>query len=169
VTFLTDPPSDLDPSARVLSWDALADRFGRPRAGRLVFTNGVFDILHRGHVDYLARARALGDALVVGLNSDASVRRLDKGPERPLVGERDRAFLLASLRMVDAVVLFDEDTPARLIEHIVPDVLVKGGDYSIENVVGRDTVEAAGGEVRIIRFVDGFSTTSLIEKIRRGV
>ena len=157
-----------DPASKLLSWDELAERHGRPRDGRLVFTNGVFDLLHRGHVDYLARARALGDALVVGLNSDVSVRRLGKAPDRPLVSEEDRAYLLASLEVVDAVVIFDEDTPARLIDHIVPDVLVKGGDYAIDQVVGRTTVESNGGEVRILSFVDGFSTTDLVKRIRES-
>lgn len=155
------PPAD-----KVLSRDALLARFGRPRSGRLVFTNGCFDLLHPGHVTYLARARAFGDALVVGVNTDASVRRLDKAADRPLVGEDARALVLASLESVDAVTLFDEDTPAALIEALLPDVLVKGGDYTVDQVVGREAVEGAGGRVEIIPFVEGYSTTALLRRIR---
>lgn len=132
---------------------------------RVVFTNGVFDILHRGHVEYLAKARAMGDALIVGLNGDDSVRRL-KGPSRPIVGQSDRAIVLSSLAAVDYVCLFDEDTPLRLITAIVPDVLVKGADWSIDNVVGRDVVESAGGRVLTIEFLPDRSSTSIIERIR---
>ncbi len=154
------------PADKVLSRDVLLARFGRPRTGRLVFTNGCFDLLHPGHVTYLARARALGDALVVGVNTDASVRRLDKAADRPLVGEEARALVLASLESVDAVSLFDEDTPAALIEALLPDVLVKGGDYTVDQVVGREAVEGAGGRVEIIPFVEGYSTTALLRRIR---
>lgn len=157
----------IPPEEKILSRDEARLRFARPREERLVFTNGCFDILHRGHVEYLNAARALGDRLVVGLNTDASVRRL-KGPERPLVPEDDRAFVLAGLACVDAVVLFDEDTPAALIEELVPDVLVKGGDYRVEDIVGGGTVRAAGGEVVVIPFVPGRSTTSIVERIRKG-
>jgi rfaE bifunctional protein nucleotidyltransferase chain/domain len=150
---------------KILAREALLERYRRPRDGRLVFTNGCFDVLHPGHVLYLAEARALGDALVVGLNSDASVRRL-KGPGHPFVGERDRAIVLAALGAVDAVTLFTEDTPAELIEALLPDVLVKGGDYTPESVVGREAVLEAGGSVEIIPFVQGYSTTSLVERIR---
>jgi D-beta-D-heptose 7-phosphate kinase/D-beta-D-heptose 1-phosphate adenosyltransferase len=146
---------------------ALLERFGRPRTGRLVFTNGCFDLLHPGHVQYLAAARALGDALVVGVNTDASVRRLSKGSGRPFVVETDRALVVAALASVDAVCLFDEDTPRELITALLPDVLVKGGDYELSGVVGREEVEAAGGQVSIIPFVEGYSTTSLLERIRR--
>lgn len=156
-----------DPASKILTRDALVDRYGRPRAETLVFTNGCFDLLHRGHVEYLASARALGDALVVGVNTDASVRRLDKGGDRPLVGESDRALVLAALEAVDAVCLFDEDTPRELIAELLPDVLVKGGDYRPETVVGREDVEAAGGRVAIIPFVEGYSTTQLLQRIRR--
>ncbi len=131
---------------------------------RVVFTNGCFDILHAGHVKYLERARSLGDCLVLGLNTDASVRRL-KGPSRPLVAERDRALILASLRFVDYVVLFDDDTPLRLIECLRPHVLVKGADYSRERVVGHELVESWGGRVELIDFVEGRSTTKLIGNI----
>ena len=130
----------------------------------LVFTNGVFDILHRGHVEYLLKARALGDALVVGLNTDASVRRI-KGEKRPVVAERDRAFILANLLPVDYVCLFGEDTPLELITRILPDVLVKGADYKIEDIVGREAVERAGGRVATIDFVPDRSTSGIIERI----
>lgn len=153
------------PSEKVLARDQLVARFSRPRSARVVFTNGCFDLLHRGHVEYLFAARALGDCLVVGLNTDASVRRL-KGPERPLVAESDRAVVIAALECVDAVTLFDEDTPRELIAALLPDVLVKGGDYTLDRIVGREEVEAAGGEVRVLPFLDGRSTTSLIHRIR---
>lgn len=133
---------------------------------RIVFTNGCFDLLHRGHLIYLAEAAALGHRLVVGLNTDASVRRQGKGPERPVNAQDDRAFALAALAFVDAVCLFDEDTPAALIEAVRPDVLVKGGDYTIDRIVGADFVQAHGGEVHVIPFVEGYSTTGLIEKLR---
>ncbi|HVN47994.1 MAG TPA: D-glycero-beta-D-manno-heptose 1-phosphate adenylyltransferase [Bacteroidota bacterium] len=136
----------------------------RREGKRVVFTNGCFDILHRGHVDYLSKARAKGDALIVGMNTDASVQRL-KGPTRPIVEEQDRAFVLAALSVVDYVCLFDEDTPLELIKALVPDVLVKGGDWSIENIVGRDVVEAAGGTVQTIAFVPNRSTTNIVQKI----
>jgi len=131
----------------------------------VVFTNGCFDILHHGHLDLLARAAGMGNVLVLGLNTDASVKRL-KGPARPVTGEQDRAFQVASLLAVDAVSLFDEDTPAALIEAISPDVLVKGGDYTIDKIVGADYVLSHGGRVEVIPFVDGYSTTSIIERIR---
>lgn len=151
---------------KFLSRERLVERFGRPRSGELVFTNGVFDIMHRGHAVYLSRARSLGDALVVAVNTDASTRRLGKGPSRPINGESDRALLVAALECVDAVCLFDEDTPEALIEALLPDVLVKGGDYTPEQVAGRDAVERAGGRVEIMDFVDGYSTTDLIRRIR---
>jgi len=132
----------------------------------LVFTNGCFDLLHRGHVGYLQAARALGDALVVGLNTDASVRRLGKGDARPVVGEDDRAVVLGALECVDAVCLFDEDTPRDLIAELLPDVLVKGGDYDLEDVVGREEVVAAGGQVILVPFLEGYSTTDLLTRIR---
>jgi rfaE bifunctional protein nucleotidyltransferase chain/domain len=131
---------------------------------RVVFTNGCFDILHRGHVTYLAKAAGLGTKLIIGLNTDASVRRL-KGDSRPVNGERDRALLLASLLFVDAVVFFDTDTPLELICRVQPDVLVKGGDYQPEEIVGHDVVKAKGGEVITIPFVDGYSTTSLLRQL----
>ena len=150
---------------RVLSRDTLLVRFGWPRDRTVVFTNGCFDLLHPGHVEYLAQARALGDALVVGLNSDASVRRLN-GAGRPLVPEAGRAAMLAGLRSVDAVTLFDEDTPLELISALLPDVLVKGGDYDLDGIVGRDAVEKAGGDVRVLPFVEGYSTTDILTRLR---
>lgn len=140
----------------------------RMKGDRIVFTNGCFDILHRGHVEYLQEAAALGDRLVIGLNSDDSVRRLGKGDGRPFNDETSRAKVLAALRLVDAVVLFDQDTPLELITAIGPDVLVKGGDYSEDRIVGADVVKARGGEVRSLRLVEGFSTTTLAERIRKG-
>ena len=131
---------------------------------KVVFTNGCFDLLHRGHVEYLAQARALGDVLIVGLNSDSSVRRI-KGGGRPFVPQEDRAIVLASLAVVDYVVIFEEDTPYRLIQSLKPDVLVKGGDYKKEEVVGRDVVEQAGGRVVILPYVEGRSTSALIQRI----
>lgn len=153
---------------KVLGRDALVERFGPGRSETVVFTNGCFDLLHLGHVTYLERARALGDALVVGLNTDASVRRLEKGSGRPFVSEHDRARVLAALEAVDAVCLFDEDTPAELIATLVPDVLVKGADYALDDVVGRATVEAAGGRVELVELVEGRSTTELVRRIQEG-
>lgn len=143
---------------------AVADRF---RAGgrRLVFTNGVYDLLHAGHVRYLEAARAEGDALMVGVNSDRSARALDKGPGRPIVGEQDRAEVIAGLGCVDHVVIFDEPDPGRLIAAVRPMVLVKGADWALDRIVGRDTVEAAGGRVVRIPLVEGLSTTTIIERI----
>ena len=131
----------------------------------IVFTNGCFDILHRGHVEYLNDAKGLGDLLVLGLNSDLSVSRL-KGPDRPVVSEDDRAFILSQLISVDAVYVFDEDTPIPLLEVLMPDILVKGGDYSLDQVVGREVVEKNGGKVVTIPLVKGRSTTDLIGKIQ---
>lgn len=136
------------------------------QAGEVVFTNGVFDLLHPGHVDVLRGARAEGAQLIVGVNSDASVRRLNKGPERPVRSEQDRAYVLAALECVDCVVVFDEDTPAELVAALQPDVLVKGGDYRPENVAGGDTVRARGGRVVIIPLTAGHSTTATIAKLR---
>ena len=135
---------------------------------KIVFTNGVFDILHTGHVDYLSKARDLGDFLVVGLNTDSSVKRLNKGPERPINNEKSRAIVLGALECVDAILLFDEDTPYNLIKEIQPDILVKGSDYEIEKIVGYDIVTAKGGQVKTITLSQGFSTTNLINKINSG-
>ncbi len=134
-------------------------------AARVVFTNGCFDILHRGHVTYLEQARTLGDVLVLGLNSDESVRRL-KGDSRPYINAADRAFLLSRLEMVDIVTVFEEDTPLELIKQVRPDILVKGGDYTPDKVVGKEFVEQNGGKVVIIPFVRGLSTTNIVKKIK---
>ena len=137
----------------------------RQTMDKLVFTNGCFDILHAGHVDYLQNARQLGDGLLVGLNNDESVRKL-KGDSRPIVDEKARAMVLAALEAVDAVVLFKEETPGRLIDQVQPDVLVKGGDYLAEEIVGYQTVIATGGTVKVLPFLEGHSTTSIIKKIK---
>ncbi len=153
-----------DPAERVLSWEDAA-RWRRAQHGRVVFTNGVFDLLHPGHVDILLGARRQGDALVVGLNSDASVRRL-KGPERPVRSAPERGYVLAALAMVDRVVIFEQDTPLELILHLKPDVVVKGGDYTEETIVGAREVRAWGGEVVVVPLTPGQSTTSIIERLR---
>jgi rfaE bifunctional protein nucleotidyltransferase chain/domain len=136
--------------------------------GPVVFTNGVFDVLHRGHASYLAQARSLGGSLVVALNSDASARRLGKGPDRPLNNELDRAALMAALESVSLVTWFDEDTPLELITELRPDVLVKGGDYDMSKLAETQVVLAYGGRAQAIPFVDGYSTTALVKKIRQG-
>ncbi len=133
---------------------------------KIVFTNGCFDLLHKGHVTYLAEAAELGDMLVVGLNSDASVKKLGKGVNRPIQDQDSRALILASLESVGAIIIFDEDTPVELIKFVQPDVLVKGGDWKPEQIAGYDTVKAKGGEVTIIEFIPGFSTTSIEKKIK---
>lgn len=133
----------------------------------VVFTNGVFDVLHRGHATYLARARALGGSLVVALNTDASARRLGKGPDRPLNNEQDRAVIMAALESVSLVTWFDDDTPTALIGALKPDILVKGGDYDMAQLPETKVVEAYGGKALAIDFVDGYSTTALVQKIRR--
>jgi D-beta-D-heptose 7-phosphate kinase/D-beta-D-heptose 1-phosphate adenosyltransferase len=155
------------PESKVLSREEAIERFGRPRQDPVVFTNGCFDLLHRGHASYLNAAKALGASLVVGVNTDASVQRLDKGSGRPFVSEADRAYLLASLECVDAVCLFDEDTPLQLISALLPDVLVKGADYALDQVVGREAVEAAGGRVVLVPLVSGYSTSALLKRIRK--
>ena len=138
----------------------------RARGKRIVFTNGVFDILHPGHVRYLRDARALGDLLIVGVNSDRSVKALDKAPDRPINSEAERAEVLAALASVDAVVIFDEDTPHDIISALQPDILVKGADWGENAIVGRDLVEARGGRVVRIALAEGYSTTKIIERIR---
>jgi D-beta-D-heptose 7-phosphate kinase/D-beta-D-heptose 1-phosphate adenosyltransferase len=150
--------SRTDIKNHVLEW--------REAGKTIVFTNGCFDILHRGHVEYLNKARDFGDILIIGVNNDASVRQL-KGADRPLVNEDDRAYILSQLSCVDAVVLFSEETPYNLINDIKPDVLVKGGDYSVNEVVGRDVVESSGGSVQIIPLVPGRSTTGIIQKLQK--
>jgi rfaE bifunctional protein nucleotidyltransferase chain/domain len=139
----------------------------RAAGRRIVFTNGVFDLLHPGHVRYLQEARALGDLLIVGLNADQSVRR-NKGEARPITPQHERAELLAALECVDAVVIFAEDTPAAIVRLIQPDVLVKGADWPADQIVGRDTVEARGGRVVLVPVEQGYSTTSIIERIRNA-
>ena len=139
----------------------------RAAQARIVFTNGVYDLVHRGHVEYLEEARALGDRLVVGLNTDASVRRL-KGPSRPIVAQDDRAAVLRALACVDLVVLFEDDTPLRLIEAVQPDVLVKGADYAVGDIVGREVVEGRGGLVTTVPLREGLSTSAIVERIRSG-
>jgi D-beta-D-heptose 7-phosphate kinase/D-beta-D-heptose 1-phosphate adenosyltransferase len=138
----------------------------RSRGRVVVFTNGVFDILHPGHIRYLRDARALGDLLIVGMNSDRSVKALNKAPDRPINAEHERAEVLAALASVDAVVIFDEDTPHEIISAIQPDILVKGADWGEDAIVGRDIVEARGGRVVRVKIADGYSTTNLIQKVR---
>ena len=152
------------PATKVMSHDD-ARRWRETVDGTLVFTNGVFDLLHPGHVDVLVGARALGDALVVAVNADASVRRL-KGPTRPVRTEAERAYVLAALAAVDAVVVFAEDTPLEVVRLLQPDVIVKGGDYTPDTIVGADVVRARGGRVEVVPLTPGQSTTSIIEKLR---
>ena len=146
-----------------MSWEE-ARRWRQGFSGRVVFTNGVFDLLHPGHIDVLSASRARGDSLVVGINSDDSVRRL-KGPTRPVRGEADRAYVLAALECVDVVVLFGDDTPLELIETIRPDIVAKGGDYTVDTIVGAREVQSWGGEAVVIPLTPGHSTTSIIEKL----
>jgi len=155
-----------DSHAKIKSLDVLSPLIAaeKIKGKQIVFTNGCFDLLHAGHVKYLQKARSLGDLLVLGLNSDASVRRL-KGLKRPLIDQDERAHLLAALDCIDYVIIFDEDTPLALITALKPDILAKGGDYSLDGVVGRDVVEAYGGRVELVTFVDGKSTTNIIERI----
>lgn len=152
------------PADKAMSRDALR-RWRESFWGRVVFTNGVFDLLHPGHVDILNAARAAGDALVVGINSDASVRRL-KGDTRPVRAQADRAYVVASLEAVDVVTIFDEDTPLEIVRCLYPDVIVKGGDYSEESIVGAAEVRARGGSVVVVPLTPGQSTTSIIERLR---
>src|SRR5262249_14980463 len=149
----------------VLTLEQLVDRFGRQKRNgkRVVFTNGCFDLLHPGHIHSLEAARALGDALIIGLNGDESVRML-KGPGRPVIPEAERAEILASLECVDAVMIFDELTPQRAVAALLPDVLVKGGDWPGNQIVGREEVEAAGGKVVLIDVLPGYSTTEILKK-----
>ena len=153
----------------ILTLDEAILRFGpgKRNGRRVVFTNGCFDLLHPGHIGSLEQARALGDVLIVGLNSDASVRQL-KGAGRPILLERERAEILASLECVDAVVIFDALTPREVIARLLPDILVKGGDWASDQIVGREEVEAAGGSVVSIPVVAGYSTTEILRKIREG-
>jgi D-beta-D-heptose 7-phosphate kinase/D-beta-D-heptose 1-phosphate adenosyltransferase len=161
------PSSGVQGAEKILDRDRLLLRLAEWRAAgeTIVFTNGCFDLLHVGHVTLLEECRRFGSKLVLGLNADASVERL-KGPTRPLVGERERARVMAALAAVDAVVLFEEDTPLELIRAVRPDVLVKGGDYTVQTVVGHEEVLAAGGRVEIVPTVEGFSTTNLVKKLK---
>lgn len=145
-----------DLSSLIIKW--------RENNQKIVFTNGCFDLLHLGHVDYLAKAKDLGDRLIIGVNTDSSVKRL-KGEKRPLQDENSRLHILAALHSVDAVVLFDQDTPYELIKKIQPDILVKGADYKIENIVGYDIVTSRGGSVKTIEFIEGYSTTKIEQRI----
>jgi D-beta-D-heptose 7-phosphate kinase/D-beta-D-heptose 1-phosphate adenosyltransferase len=155
----------IDTSVKLRSWrDAALWR--EAREGIVVFTNGVFDLIHPGHVTLLEAARREGDALVVGVNTDASVRRMGKGPERPIIPQDARARVVAAFQAVDCVVLFDEDTPFELIQILEPDVLVKGADYSRATTVGADVVMARGGRVKHVDLADGYSTTAIVERLR---
>ena len=156
--------------AKIVSREKLVHHVTRWKfqSQKIVFTNGVFDLLHKGHVSYLAEAASLGDHLVVGLNSDSSSKQLNKGPNRPIQDQDSRALILASLHVVSLVCIFDEETPAELIKLVKPDVLVKGGDWKPEQIAGYDTVKSYGGEVLSINFVPGFSTTSIEQKIKNG-
>ena len=159
--ILTDKITDLPSLKKQLqSWQS--------EGKKVVFTNGVFDLLHIGHITYLAKAAELGDKLIIGLNADSSVKRI-KGESRPVNDQNSRAAILAALFFVDAIVVFEEDTPQQLIAALLPDVLVKGADYAIENIVGAKEVIANGGEVKTINFVDGYSSTSIINKIRKQI
>jgi|TARA_B110000459_G_scaffold56924_1_gene63936 rfaE bifunctional protein nucleotidyltransferase chain/domain len=133
---------------------------------KVVFTNGCFDVVHRGHIEVLARTADLGDKLIIGLNSDKSIQKL-KGESRPIINEQSRAILLAALSFVDAIILFSEDTPLKLISGLLPDVLAKGGDYKIETIVGHEIVQQNGGKVKLVPFLDGFSSTTIIDKIKK--
>jgi rfaE bifunctional protein nucleotidyltransferase chain/domain len=162
--------TDCSTAQKVVGWDEAGRwvKAQQTQGRRVVFTNGCFDLLHLGHVRYLERARSLGEALIVGVNTDASVRRLEKGPGRPVNPEGDRAAVLAALACVDRVVLFGEDTPLKLISALQPDILVKGGDYRPEEIVGREVVLNRGGQVHVIPFFPGYSTTALLGRIRGG-
>jgi D-beta-D-heptose 7-phosphate kinase/D-beta-D-heptose 1-phosphate adenosyltransferase len=161
---LSRPESPRDPASKVHDW-AGARRWREAQRGRVVFTNGVFDLLHPGHVDVLLGARRAGDSLVVAINSDASVRRL-KGPERPVRSEAERAYVLAAFEMVDCVVVFEQDTPLELVRELRPDVLVKGGDYDESTIVGAPDVRGWGGDVHVIPLTPGQSTTNIIRTLR---
>ncbi|HRE67977.1 MAG TPA: D-glycero-beta-D-manno-heptose 1-phosphate adenylyltransferase [Cyclobacteriaceae bacterium] len=155
-------------TGKIVSWAKAKEQVNawKKSGAKVVFTNGCFDLVHLGHVDYLEKARNLGDKLILGLNSDSSVARF-KGPERPLQDENSRARVLAAMQFIDLVVLFNEDTPLALISELVPDILVKGSDYLTENIVGADVVKRAGGVVKTIDFVSGYSTTRIVEKIKK--
>jgi len=155
-------------NSKVYNLDALTTQVEQWKAtgNKVVFTNGCFDIIHRGHIEVLARTANLGDKLIIGLNSDQSIQKL-KGEGRPIIDEQSRAILLAALSFVDAIVLFSEDTPIKLIGALLPDVLAKGGDYEIETIVGHEIVQQNGGKVKLVPFLDGFSSTTIIDKIKK--
>ena len=154
--------------SKIMDADSLTNQLAiwRFKSKNIVFTNGVFDLLHLGHIDYLSKAKDSGDILIIGVNSDSSARRLGKGETRPITDEISRSTIIAALGFVDAVVLFDEDTPYNLIKTVQPDVLVKGADYKPEDIVGYDIVTAKGGKIETIKFLDGYSTTAIEDKIR---
>ena len=156
-------------NSKIFSLDDLKNQVNAwKQAGKkIVFTNGCFDIIHRGHIEVLAQTADLGDRLIIGLNSNSSIQKL-KGEDRPIMTENSRAILLAALSFVDAVILFPEDTPINLISTLLPDVLAKGGDYEIETIVGHEIVQQNGGKVKLVPFVDGFSSTTIIEKIKNS-
>ena len=156
-------------NSKIFSLDDLKNQVNAwKQAGEeVVFTNGCFDIIHRGHIEVLAQTADLGDRLIIGLNSDSSIQKL-KGEDRPIIEEQSRAILLASLEFVDAVVIFSEDTPLKLISALLPDVLAKGGDYEIETIVGHEIVQQNGGKVKLVPFVDGFSSTTIIDIIKKS-
>jgi len=156
-------------NSKVYNLDALTTQVEQWKlaSNKVVFTNGCFDIIHRGHIEVLARTADLGDKLIIGLNSDQSIQKL-KGEGRPIIDEQSRAILLAALSFVDAIVLFSEDTPLKLINALLPDVLAKGGDYEIETIVGHEIVQKNGGKVKLVPFLDGFSSTTIIDKIKKS-
>ena len=156
-------------NSKIYNLDCLTSQVEQWKMGgnKVVFTNGCFDIIHRGHIEVLARTADLGDKLIIGLNSDQSIQKL-KGKYRPIIDEQSRAFLLAALSFVDAIVLFSKDTPLKLISTLLPDVLAKGGDYKIETIVGHEIVQQNGGKVKLVPFVDGFSSTTIIDKIKKS-
>ena len=156
-------------NSKVYNLDALRSQVEHWKASghKVVFTNGCFDIIHRGHIEVLARTADLGNKLIIGLNSDQSIQKL-KGKDRPIIDEQSRAILLSALSFVDAIILFSEDTPLKLISALLPGVLAKGGNYNIETIVGHEIVQQNGGKVKLIPFVDGFSTSAIIDKIQNS-
>ncbi len=156
-------------NAKIVDFESIQPHLARIRfrKKKIVFTNGCFDLLHKGHIDYLAKASDMANFMIVGLNTDKSVRKI-KGKERPVQDEQSRALILASLSFIDYIVLFDEETPYNLINLVQPDILVKGADYKPEDIVGYDILKSKGGEVKTLDFVDGYSTSSIIEKIKRS-
>ena len=156
-------------NSKVYNLDTLTNQVERWKAtgNKVVFTNGCFDIIHRGHIEVLALTADLGDKFIIGLNSDQSIQKI-KGEGRPIINEKSRAILLAALSFVDAIVLFSEDTPLKLISSLLPNVLAKGGDYEIETIIGHEIVQQNGGKVKLIPFLDGFSSTAIIDKIKNS-